>query len=133
MSRFYAEYWHDTPVVNVRGWWRIYDRYLTFGAGDTMPIAQCWTRADAFHIRDLLNAEEDSKREPVEMMAPGTRIEMTKEVKLLHFGTLIVVGERGVITDRPSSPTDDGLYSVQLDRISHFEVWLHRDSFRVVD
>lgn len=59
-SRFYAEYWHDTPIINNRGW-RVYDRHLTYGAGDTMPIAQCWTREMAFHIRDLLNAEEALK------------------------------------------------------------------------
>ena len=59
--RYYAEYWRDTPEVNLRGW-RVYDRMLTYGAGDTMPIAQCWTRNSAFHIRDLLNKEEEEKR-----------------------------------------------------------------------
>lgn len=58
MSRFYAEYW---PMVDNRGW-RIYDRMITFGAGDSMPIAQCWTREMASHICDLLNCEEDTKR-----------------------------------------------------------------------
>ncbi len=55
--RYYAKYWYDTP----RGW-RIYDRNLTYDAGDTMPIAQCWTRDAAFKIRDLLNNEEEAKR-----------------------------------------------------------------------
>ena len=51
--RFYAEY--------LRGW-RVYDHMLTFGAGDPMPVCQCWTRDDAFNIRDLLNEQEDAKR-----------------------------------------------------------------------
>lgn len=60
-GRYYAQYWNDTPNVNQRGW-RVYDRNLIYGAGDIMPIAQCWTRDAAFEIRDLLNAKEDQKR-----------------------------------------------------------------------
>ena len=60
-QRYYAQYWNDTPHVDQRGW-RVYDRNLTYGTGDTMPIAQCWTRNVAFEIRDLLNAREESAR-----------------------------------------------------------------------
>ena len=59
--RYFAQYWNDTPHVDQRGW-RVYDCMLTYGSGETMPIAQCWTRANAFEIRDLLNAKEDAKR-----------------------------------------------------------------------
>jgi hypothetical protein len=63
MSRYYAQYWIDTPYVDQRGW-RVYDRELTYGNGEVMPIAQCWTRDAAFQIRDLLNASVTPKQMP---------------------------------------------------------------------
>lgn len=59
--RYYAEYWNDTPIINLRGW-RVFDRTITYGRGDPMPVCQCWTRHAAFTIRDLLNDLEERKR-----------------------------------------------------------------------
>lgn len=65
VARYYAQYQHepgrDPSVVENRGW-IIFDRMLHFGAGDDMVVGKFYNRDVAFKIRDLLNEDEDKKR-----------------------------------------------------------------------
>ena len=48
-KRFYTEYDRLDPIINNRGW-EIYDRQLTYGNGDPMPLAICWKQPFIFEI-----------------------------------------------------------------------------------
>lgn len=56
IPRYYAK-WIEESVR-----WGVFDRQqpLTYKYPDPLPVCVCDLRRDAFRIRDLLNADEDS-------------------------------------------------------------------------